>query len=60
MEALDKAQSIQPQRLTVKQRQDKLFEKLDLKELESWPPKLLGSAQSLLAENHDISSLEPS
>ena len=38
----------------------KLFEKLDLRGLESWPPKLADSTQSLLAEYHDIFSLEPS
>ena len=47
-------------RLTVKQRQEKLFEKLDLSGLESWPPKLAVSAWSLLAEYHDVFSLEPS
>ena len=43
-------------KLTVKQRQEKLFEELDLSGLESWPPKLVASAQSLLAKYHDMSS----
>ena len=47
-------------KLTVKQRQEKLFEELDLSRLESWPPELAATAQSLLAEYHDIFSLEPS
>ena len=52
--------SHQMPKLTMKQRQEKLFEELDLSELESWPPKLVASAQSLLAKYHDIFSLEPS
>ena len=44
IEALDKAQVNQPQRLTIEQRQEKLFEKLDLSGLESWPPELVRSA----------------
>ena len=59
-EALDEAQGIQPKRLTAKQRQERLFEKSDLSGLESWPPELVSSAQSLLAEYHDIFSLDPS
>ena len=47
IEALDKAQGIQMPKLTGKQRHEKLFEKLDLSALESWPPELADSAQSL-------------
>ena len=47
-------------KLTVKQRQEKLFEEFDLSRLESWPPKLVASAQHLLAEYHDVFTLEPS
>ena len=47
-------------KLTMKQRQEKLFEKLDLSRLESWPPKLVASTQSLLAKYHDVFLLEPS
>ena len=47
-------------KLTVKQRQEKLFEELDLSGLESWPPELAASAQSLLAKYHNIFSLDPS
>ena len=60
IETLDDAQGIEPQRLTIKQRQEKLFERLDLSGFESWPPELVSSSQSLLAEYHDIFSLEPS
>ena len=54
MERLDEAQGIQPQRLTIEQRHEKLFKKLDLSGLELWPPKLVKSAQSFLPEYHDI------
>ena len=46
-------------KLNVKQRQEKLFEELDLSGLKSWPPELVASTQSLLAEYHDVFSLEP-
>ena len=36
MEALDEAHILQVLRLTMKQRQEKLFEELDLSGLESW------------------------
>ena len=47
-------------KLTMKQKQEKLFEELDLSGLESCPPKLAASAWSLLAEYHNVFSLEPS
>ena len=50
----------QTPRLTIKQRQEKLFEELDLSGLESWPLELVYSAQSLLAKYHDVFSLDPS
>ena len=59
-EASEEDHSHQMPKLTVKQRQEKLFEELGLSGLESWPPKLASSAQSLLAKYHDILSLEPS
>ena len=52
--------SHQMPKLTMKQRQEKLFEELDLSGLESWPPELVASVQSLLVEYHNIFSLEPS
>ena len=45
-------------KLTLKQRQEKLFEELDVSGLESWPPELVASTQSLLAKYHDVFSLE--
>ena len=45
-------------KLTVKQRQEKLFEELDLSRLESWLPELVASTQYLLAKYHNIFSLE--
>ena len=59
-EALDEAQGLQMPKLTVKQRQEKLFKKLDLSRLESWPLESADSTCSLSAEYHDIFSLEPS
>ena len=50
----------QAPKLTMKQWQEKLFEELDLWGLESWLPELVAAAQSLLAEYHDVFSLEPS
>ena len=60
MEALDEAQGSQAPRLTMKQRQEKLFEELDLSGLESWPQKLADSTKSVLDEYHDVFSLYPS
>ena len=60
MEAVEGAQGHPMPKLTVKQRQDKLFEEFDLSGLESWPPELADSAQLPLAEYQDVFSLEPS
>ena len=60
IEVIDRAQGIQTPKLTMKQRQEKLFKKLDLSGLEAWPPELADSAWSLLVDYHDIFSLEPS
>ena len=43
MEGADKFQCPQMPKLTVKQRQEKLFEELDLSGLEFWPPELVDS-----------------
>ena len=58
MDPLDEVQGIQTLKMTTEQRQEKLFEKLDLSSLGSWPPELADSAHSLLAEYHNIFSLE--
>ena len=60
MEALERAQGLPIPKLTMKQRQKKLFKEMDLSGLESWPPELADSAWSLLAECHNVFSLEPS
>ena len=44
--------------LTVRQRHSKLFNELDLSGLDSWAPKLADAACWLLAEYHDIFSLD--
>ena len=57
--ALEEGHGHQASKLTVKQWQKKLFEELDLSSLESWPPELAVATWSLLAEYHDVFSLEP-
>ena len=59
LEGEDKPQSPHTHKLTIRQRQGKLFEELDLSGLESWPLELADSAHWLLAEYHDVFSLEP-
>ena len=58
MDTLDEVQGIQAPKMTTEQRQEKLFKKLDLRSLGSWLPEVADSAHSLLAEYHDIFSLE--
>ena len=43
-EASEEVHGYPTHRLTMKQRQEKLFEEFDLSGLESWPPKLVASA----------------
>ena len=57
-DALDEVQGIQTLKMTMEQRQEKLFEKLDLSGLGFWLPELTASAHSLLAKYYDIFSLE--
>ena len=45
--------------LTVRQRHGKLFNELDLSGLDSWTPELADVAHQLLAEYHDVFSLDP-
>ena len=52
-------QSPHTPKLTVRQKQGKLFEELDLSGLESCPLELADSAHQCLAEYHDVFSLEP-
>ena len=44
--------------MSEEERQRTLFEKLDLSGLEFWDTKVAGQARSLLAEYHDLLSLE--
>ena len=46
-------------KLTVRQRHGKLFDELDLSGLDSWPPELADAAHWLLAEYHNMFSLDP-
>ena len=46
-------------KLMVRQRHGKLFDELDLSGLDSWAPKLADAACWLLAEYHDVFSLDP-
>ena len=45
--------------MTVRQRHGKLFDELDLSGLDSWPLELADAACQLLAEYHDVFSLDP-
>ena len=45
--------------LTVRQRHGKLFDELDLNGLDLWTPELADAAHQLLAEYHDVFSLDP-
>ena len=60
LEGVEEPQSLQAPKLTIRQRQGRLFEELDLSGLKSWPSELVDSAQLLLAEYRDVFSLEPS
>ena len=46
-------------KLMVRQRHGKLFNELDLSGLNSWAPELADAAHQLLAEYHDVFSLDP-
>ena len=59
LEKLDKIQGIQQTRMSVNQRREMLFEQLELSGLEGWSHKNQAVARVLLAECHDIFSLEP-
>ena len=58
-EGADEPQGPHTPKLTVRQTQEKLFEELDLSGLESWPTEMADSVWQLLAEYHDVLSLEP-
>ena len=46
-------------KLMIGQRCGKLFDELDLSSLDSWAPELVDEAHWLLAEYHDVFSLDP-
>ena len=46
-------------KLTIRQRQGKLFDELDLGGLDAWAPELAEKACQLLAEYHDVFLLDP-
>ena len=45
-------------KLTIRQRHGKLFDELDLSGLDLWAPELADEAHQLLAEYHDVFSLD--
>ena len=51
--------NLQTPKLMVRQRHGKLFDELDLSGLDSWAPELADAACWLLAEYHDVFSLDP-
>ena len=51
-------QGQQTSKLTIRQRHGKLFDELDLSGLDQWAPKMADKACQLLAEYHDIFSLD--
>ena len=58
-EGAEEPQDPHTPKLTVRQRQEKLFDKLDLSGLDSCPPELADATCQLLAKYHDVFSLEP-
>ena len=52
-------QGQQTWKLTIRQRCGKLFDELDLSSLDQWAPKMADKACQLLAEYHDVFSLDP-
>ena len=55
----DEPQNPHTPKLTVRQRHGKLFDELDLSELDSWSLELADAACHLLAEYHDVFLLDP-
>ena len=59
LEGADGSHDSHTPRLTVRQRHGKLFDELDLSSLDSWTMELVDTAHWLLAEYHDVFSLDP-
>ena len=55
----DACSDLHTQKLTIRQRCGKLFDKLDLSGLDLWAPELANEACQLLAQYHDVFSLDP-
>ena len=58
LEKLDGIQGIQQTKMTVEQRQKLLFQQQDLSGLDRWSGRSQAAASALLAEYHDIFSLD--
>ena len=54
----DEPQDPHTPKLTVRQRHGKLFNELHLSGLDSWPPELANTAHWLLADYHNVFSLD--
>ena len=59
LEKLDEIQGIQQTRMSVEWRKEMIFQQLESSGLEGWSDKNQAAAPALLAEYHDIFSLEP-
>ena len=59
LEGADEPKNSHTPRLTVRQKHGKLFEEFDLSGLDSWAPQLVDAAHWLLAEYHNVFSLDP-
>ena len=59
LEKLDEMHAIQETRVSVEWRREVLFQQLDISGLEGWSDKNQVATHALLAEYHDIFSLEP-
>ena len=55
----DEPQDPHTPKLTARQRHGKLFDELDLSGLDSWPLELADATHQLLAEYHNVFSLDP-
>ena len=55
----DTCSDLHTPKLMIRQRQGKLFDELDLSGLDLWAPELADEACRLLAEYHDVFSLDP-
>ena len=59
LEKLDEMQGIQQTKILVERRREVFFQQLDLSGLHRWSKGTQAATHALLAENHDIFSLDP-